>query len=242
MHDGPFTFTDGEIAEVRWVDRAELDALMATERFVPDNLALMLPLLHSGALISADPPISLCPVWVSVAPVRREEETSHDHVRREPRAARLARPLAKQQITSIEGVVSAVSSALGGTTWVGPARDQFEQDWNTTFRNALQQAQPGVRRRRQRLHRPQHRPPAGDGRSLKSVHPVIVDLYSEAMDVSVTELRAHLATWLDEVQEGDEITITDHGRPVARLVPAGCCCAASRTSPSAASSSPPDLR
>jgi uncharacterized protein YukE len=50
--------------------------------------------------------------------------------------ASLGRSL-KQQITSIEGVVSAVSSALGGTTWVGPAREQFEQDWNTTFRNAL---------------------------------------------------------------------------------------------------------
>jgi uncharacterized protein YukE len=50
--------------------------------------------------------------------------------------ASLGRSL-KQQITSIEGVVSAVGAALGGTTWVGPARDQFEQDWNTTFRNAL---------------------------------------------------------------------------------------------------------
>lgn len=50
--------------------------------------------------------------------------------------ASLGRSL-KQQITGIEGVISAVSSALGGTTWVGPARDRFEQDWNTTFRNAL---------------------------------------------------------------------------------------------------------
>lgn len=50
--------------------------------------------------------------------------------------ASLGRSL-KQQITGIEGVMSAVTSALGGTTWVGPARDQFEQDWNTTFRNAL---------------------------------------------------------------------------------------------------------
>jgi isopentenyldiphosphate isomerase len=46
VHDGPFTFADGEIAEVRWVNRAELERLMATEPFVPDNLALMLPLLH----------------------------------------------------------------------------------------------------------------------------------------------------------------------------------------------------
>jgi isopentenyldiphosphate isomerase len=46
VHDGPFTFTDGEIAEVRWVRRAELTALMAAERFVPDNVALLLPLLE----------------------------------------------------------------------------------------------------------------------------------------------------------------------------------------------------
>jgi hypothetical protein len=34
-------------------------------------------------------------------------------------------------------VLSTVASTLGGTTWVGPAREQFESDWNTTFRNAL---------------------------------------------------------------------------------------------------------
>lgn len=43
----------------------------------------------------------------------------------------------KQQITSIEHVISTVSSALAGTTWTGPARDQFESDWNTSFRTAL---------------------------------------------------------------------------------------------------------
>jgi len=43
----------------------------------------------------------------------------------------------KSQITSIDGVISTVTSALSGTTWTGPARDQFENDWNTTFRNAL---------------------------------------------------------------------------------------------------------
>lgn len=50
--------------------------------------------------------------------------------------ASLGRSL-RQQIQSIDGVVSAVSAALNGTTWVGPARDQFENDWNTSFRNAL---------------------------------------------------------------------------------------------------------
>ncbi|MGB8857917.1 MAG: WXG100 family type VII secretion target [Ilumatobacteraceae bacterium] len=43
----------------------------------------------------------------------------------------------KQQITSIEQVMSTVTSALGGTTWSGPARDQFENDWNNSFRTAL---------------------------------------------------------------------------------------------------------
>lgn len=46
-HDGPFRFTDGEIGEVRWVDRTELAALLATESFVPDNVALLLPLLRA---------------------------------------------------------------------------------------------------------------------------------------------------------------------------------------------------
>jgi isopentenyldiphosphate isomerase len=45
-HDGPFTFTDGEIAEVRWVDRTGLAELMRTESFVPDNATLLLPLLQ----------------------------------------------------------------------------------------------------------------------------------------------------------------------------------------------------
>lgn len=50
--------------------------------------------------------------------------------------ASLGRTL-RQQIQSIEGVMSTVTSALGGTTWTGPARDQFEQEWNQSFRNAL---------------------------------------------------------------------------------------------------------
>jgi prevent-host-death family protein len=48
---------------------------------------------------------------------------------------------------------------------------------------------------------------------------VFAILYSGGVEVSVTQLRANLATWLDEVQHGLEITVTDHGRPVARLVP-----------------------
>ena len=47
VHDGPFTFADGEIAEVRWVTRSELSTLMAVERFVPDSAALLLPRLDA---------------------------------------------------------------------------------------------------------------------------------------------------------------------------------------------------
>jgi uncharacterized protein YukE len=43
----------------------------------------------------------------------------------------------KQQKMAIDGVISAVSSSLAGTVWEGPARQQFESEWNTTFRNAL---------------------------------------------------------------------------------------------------------
>ncbi|MDP2289917.1 MAG: WXG100 family type VII secretion target [Actinomycetota bacterium] len=50
--------------------------------------------------------------------------------------AALGRSL-KQQITSIEQVMSTVSSSLAGTAWTGPARDQFENEWNTSFRTAL---------------------------------------------------------------------------------------------------------
>ncbi len=44
----------------------------------------------------------------------------------------------QQQMAAIDGVLHTVTTALGGTTWMGPARDRFEQDWTTTFRTALQ--------------------------------------------------------------------------------------------------------
>ena len=45
MHDGPFTFADGEVAEARWATFAELDHMRATHRFLPDSIALLLPLI-----------------------------------------------------------------------------------------------------------------------------------------------------------------------------------------------------
>ena len=38
------------------------------------------------------------------------------------------------------------------------------------------------------------------------------------MEVGVKELRANLSHWLEMVREGQEIVVTDRGRPVARLV------------------------
>jgi prevent-host-death family protein len=37
------------------------------------------------------------------------------------------------------------------------------------------------------------------------------------VNVSVTELRAHLSDWLDRARAGGEVVITDRGIPVARL-------------------------
>lgn len=39
-----------------------------------------------------------------------------------------------------------------------------------------------------------------------------------AMDVAVSELRAHLSEWLERVREGEEVVVTERGIPVARLL------------------------
>lgn len=36
--------------------------------------------------------------------------------------------------------------------------------------------------------------------------------------MAVTELRARLSVWLDLVQHGEEVVITDRGLPIARLL------------------------
>jgi len=43
-------------------------------------------------------------------------------------------------------------------------------------------------------------------------------MYTYDMDVAITELRAHLARWIDAAREGNDIVITDRGTPVARIV------------------------
>ena len=39
------------------------------------------------------------------------------------------------------------------------------------------------------------------------------------MEAGVRELRDHLSRYLSAVREGQEITVTDHGKAAARLVP-----------------------
>ncbi len=44
---GPFVFRDGEVSEAWWMTRVEFDRLRSGERFLPDSLALLLPLLEN---------------------------------------------------------------------------------------------------------------------------------------------------------------------------------------------------
>lgn len=39
------------------------------------------------------------------------------------------------------------------------------------------------------------------------------------MEIGVRELRDHLSQHLAEVRSGHTVTVTDHGRPIARIVP-----------------------
>ena len=39
------------------------------------------------------------------------------------------------------------------------------------------------------------------------------------MDVGIRELRAGLSRYVEQVKQGEEIVVTEHGKPVARLVP-----------------------
>lgn len=41
------------------------------------------------------------------------------------------------------------------------------------------------------------------------------------MDVGVRELRDNLSRHLAQVRSGSTITVTEHGRPIARIVPVG---------------------
>ena len=40
------------------------------------------------------------------------------------------------------------------------------------------------------------------------------------MEVGIRELRADLSRWIKRVEAGEDVLVTDRGKPVARLVPA----------------------
>ncbi len=40
-----------------------------------------------------------------------------------------------------------------------------------------------------------------------------------SVEVGVRELKNNLSRYLERVRAGDEVVVTDHGRPVARLTP-----------------------
>lgn len=42
-----------------------------------------------------------------------------------------------RQIDAINQVMSTVDGVINGTTWSGPARDRFVNDWETSFKSAL---------------------------------------------------------------------------------------------------------
>lgn len=42
-----------------------------------------------------------------------------------------------RQIDTIGQVMSTVDGVINGTTWSGPARDRFVEDWNGSFKQAL---------------------------------------------------------------------------------------------------------
>jgi prevent-host-death family protein len=46
-------------------------------------------------------------------------------------------------------------------------------------------------------------------------------MYTMAMNVAITDLRAHLSDWLEKARTGEEIVVTDRGIPIARLIGLG---------------------
>ena len=55
VHDGPFTFTDDEVVEARFVTLDGLAALLAAQPFVPDSRAIVLPLLRQRGQTASPP-------------------------------------------------------------------------------------------------------------------------------------------------------------------------------------------
>ncbi len=50
-----------------------------------------------------------------------------------------------------------------------------------------------------------------------SSHNMGMSVATSPVSVGVRELKNNLSRYLDRVQDGEEVIVTDHGRPVARL-------------------------
>ena len=61
VSDGPFVFVDGEVVAAELVTADELARRLATDVFVPDSLALVLPLLGPDSARGGGAPVSLGP-------------------------------------------------------------------------------------------------------------------------------------------------------------------------------------
>ena len=46
---------------------------------------------------------------------------------------------------------------------------------------------------------------------------MVVKVAAQRNEVGVRDLKNNLSRYIDRVQQGDEIIVTEHGKPVARL-------------------------
>jgi prevent-host-death family protein len=49
-----------------------------------------------------------------------------------------------------------------------------------------------------------------------------MEAYMRRTSVGIREAKVHLSRYLKLVQKGEEVVITDHGRPVGEILPIGC--------------------
>ena len=138
VHDGPFRFVDGEVAEIRHVTASELHALAAGGG------------LRAGQLGDGAPAPHRLRVVIPVGPTRRPqviEPRDHPDSEMRGRPCRCTAPTPSSwppsaarsptRSTAINQLMSTVDGVLDGTAWTGPARDRFGQDWNGSFKQAL---------------------------------------------------------------------------------------------------------
>lgn len=67
-------------------------------------------------------------------------------------------------------------------------------------------------------------------------------LYLQGMDVTISTLRAELATWVERARAGEEVVVTARGTPVARLLPVDTAPLLDRLTESGVISRPPSAQ